>query len=419
MYGYSFACAKVDVWHKTPLGMMLYPGYEVRTPPSVLHYGLRWSVGLNFEFDKHWHYDFDPFLCPPWNLDAVTPNEQGNRAIQGGLFPHPPAPSSFSTTGLELLRDLLAVEPVIILNAALCQRHVAKCSPSDELERQCAKARALEAELDARMAELLPRLPEPCQNMHQKCEQWAMSGECRKNPNYMLQTCVKACGFCLGGSDESNNSDARTVIEADGHAIDREQVAGRGSTSTKVGASGDRQDSVDDPLVHMEAEDDGEDVFEDLDPQDSPSLRLNVDETEVARLLLRCKKNAPTWTASDVKECVELARDGIEFHASTKTSSEASRDAERGDSDTIATITTPPATPTTNKKQAIAEEEPMSLASIISSNLTLKEKLLLGACGSYLTWFVASRRRSRTSARMSRYRKQHREKNDRLPTRGA
>ena len=27
MYGYSFACSKSDVWHHTPQGMMLYPGY--------------------------------------------------------------------------------------------------------------------------------------------------------------------------------------------------------------------------------------------------------------------------------------------------------------------------------------------------------------------------------------------------------
>ena len=68
-------------------------------------------------------------------------------------------------------------------------------------------------------------------------------------------------------------------------------------------------------------------------------------------------------------------------------------------------------------------DEPMSLAAIIASNLTLKEKLLLGACGSYLAWFVAMRRGGGTAARMSRYRKQHKERNleramnDRLPTR--
>lgn len=37
--------------------------------PHVLHYGLLWEVkGTAYTFDKHWHFDFDPFLCPPWNL---------------------------------------------------------------------------------------------------------------------------------------------------------------------------------------------------------------------------------------------------------------------------------------------------------------------------------------------------------------
>lgn len=28
MYGYSYACSKSDVWHTTPTGAMLYPGYD-------------------------------------------------------------------------------------------------------------------------------------------------------------------------------------------------------------------------------------------------------------------------------------------------------------------------------------------------------------------------------------------------------
>jgi hypothetical protein len=69
MYGYSFACATADVWHTCPKGMMLYPGYEVTEEPHVLHYGLLWSVAdSDYQFDKHWHYGFDPLKCPPWNL---------------------------------------------------------------------------------------------------------------------------------------------------------------------------------------------------------------------------------------------------------------------------------------------------------------------------------------------------------------
>jgi hypothetical protein len=40
--------------------------------PNVLHYGLLYSVpgsSPEYQFDKHWHYQFDPFQCPPWKLD--------------------------------------------------------------------------------------------------------------------------------------------------------------------------------------------------------------------------------------------------------------------------------------------------------------------------------------------------------------
>lgn len=56
-------------------------------PPKVLHYGLDWKIGkTNYEFDKHWFYDFDALMCPPWNLSDRS---------KGGLFKHPPHPSLY------------------------------------------------------------------------------------------------------------------------------------------------------------------------------------------------------------------------------------------------------------------------------------------------------------------------------------
>ncbi len=35
----------------------------------MLHYGLLWRVpNTDYSFDKHWHYQFDPLSCPPWNI---------------------------------------------------------------------------------------------------------------------------------------------------------------------------------------------------------------------------------------------------------------------------------------------------------------------------------------------------------------
>ena len=460
MYGYSFACAKADVWHKvrmhpfvvgfstgwgvrapsvaelhgghratlpvrspithsvflssasnaqTPLGMMRYPGYDVQTPPHVLHYGLLWNVGDDYAFDKHWYYNFDPFLCPPWNLDNSKSGDEMQRANKGGLFPHPPSPASFKTDGLALLADLLSVEPVIILNAALCERHLVKCSPSPELERQCARAKSLEAELDERLAALLPGLPDPCENSHPKCEQWALSGECAKNPTYMMNKCVKACGFCFGGADKP------VVLEADAHSVDTEQVAGRGawaSSGTDV-LEDAYEDNTGDQSNGDDADDDGEE-YEDYEGDEGDEgdtggggqgrgVSRDVPDGVLEHLLGRCRQNAAVWRAHEVTECVELAKQGIMYqHLDAGTSS--------------STSTTTPSS-TTQTAAIGAESAPMSLASIIAANLNMKEKLLLGACGSYLAWYVVSRRQGGAASRLSRYRKQLRDRSERLPVR--
>ena len=64
--------------------------------PMALHYGLQINVagGSGYSFDKHWAQDFDPGFCPPWRL---PPSYNASVELAGGLFPHPPPASSFST----------------------------------------------------------------------------------------------------------------------------------------------------------------------------------------------------------------------------------------------------------------------------------------------------------------------------------
>ncbi|KAI7838943.1 hypothetical protein COHA_007303 [Chlorella ohadii] len=161
MYGYSFGCAAADVWHIANGRLMRYPGYAVdretyEDPPSVLHYGILWNVsGTDYAFDKHWHYDFDALACPPWNMSDDP------RLTKRGLFAHPPRPSAFNTTGLELMRDLLAIEVLVTLNEAFCERHRRACPPSDELGRECSKAEAIAQELRDAYASLPPLPPDP------------------------------------------------------------------------------------------------------------------------------------------------------------------------------------------------------------------------------------------------------------------
>lgn len=35
-----------------------------------------------------------------------------------------------------------------------------------------------------------------CSDKHSNCEQWATSGECRTNPDWMLVNCQESCGLC-------------------------------------------------------------------------------------------------------------------------------------------------------------------------------------------------------------------------------
>ena len=115
--------------------VMQYPGYlplGLHEPPKVLHYGIEYRIEEPpFAFDKHWYLTFEPQQCPPW----TSFNEAGRPT--GGLFPNPPHPSQLKTQGLELLRDLLAIQTMATLNEALCLRHMKACPPSQELDSKC------------------------------------------------------------------------------------------------------------------------------------------------------------------------------------------------------------------------------------------------------------------------------------------
>ncbi|EFN52293.1 hypothetical protein CHLNCDRAFT_58899 [Chlorella variabilis] len=138
MYGYSFAAARLGVWHRADQSLMLYPGYYPADPlPRVLHYGLLWNVSAGYEFNKHWHFQFDMLACPPWKLG------------ESGLFKHPAHPRSLRSKGAELLKDLLAMEAIIYLNAAFCERHRARCPHSKALNWECSKAETLLKAYDA------------------------------------------------------------------------------------------------------------------------------------------------------------------------------------------------------------------------------------------------------------------------------
>ena len=60
--------------------------------PRIMHYGRQFEVG-SYKFRKHWFHSFNATVCPPWPHMA-----RQSYPTTGGLFPHPPRPSSIQST---------------------------------------------------------------------------------------------------------------------------------------------------------------------------------------------------------------------------------------------------------------------------------------------------------------------------------
>ncbi|KAG2439207.1 hypothetical protein HXX76_004570 [Chlamydomonas incerta] len=189
MYGYAFGAANHNVWHKWDTFSMIYPGYEPREGiPKLMHYGLLFEIGKNYSFDKHWHYDFDVTVCPPWDLK--DPKRRTH-----GIFPDPPRPSSLKKDDfIGYYKDLLAIETISTLNAAFCDYHISHCPPSEQLVSVCKEVFSLYNEAREFIQEA--EASYDCQDFHPKCAEWKESGECVKNENYMTENCRKTCDKC-------------------------------------------------------------------------------------------------------------------------------------------------------------------------------------------------------------------------------
>merc|ERR1712176_404710 len=48
--------------------------------------------------------------------------------------------------------------------------------------------------------------PSNCRDSTRDCEYWGKSGECDKNPGFMLQACKKACNACPAGCEDDNGN---------------------------------------------------------------------------------------------------------------------------------------------------------------------------------------------------------------------
>lgn len=96
-------------------------------------------------------------------------------------------------------RDLVCIEHVRMLNAAMCEYIRAHCDQPG-WPTECSTMSA--AEHDRAVLEAREAFSRSCVDLHPECRRWATRGECQKNAGYMMSTCAVSCESCTGPPTE-------------------------------------------------------------------------------------------------------------------------------------------------------------------------------------------------------------------------
>lgn len=192
MYGYCFAAAEAGVEFQITLGLMLYPGYTPPAPepwPLVMHYGLTFSVAgttRTWAFEKKWFLHENILTCPP-NVFQRPPT----------MAELPDPPDCLSRRTKEL-----ALHVGWGLHNATRQwgKEACKLSPEDLPDPPRENYECYEQQnprvYKCELAHVSNHEP-LCRDMPSKpCCNWAKTGECASNPNWMLHNCPLSCGRC-------------------------------------------------------------------------------------------------------------------------------------------------------------------------------------------------------------------------------
>ena len=266
------------------------------------------------------------------------------------------------------MRDLLSIEVPITLNAALCQRHRAKCPASKQLETVCTEAEEYEEEFDTLLGDLIDSLPDGCVDFHKKCPQWAKVGECTRNAGYMLTTCRMSCHDCVPHEhqDKETNDALERAFEEDEKEIQKQEEQQKKRTTINL----QLRNGANDPAQQIQRQQEQiqrqqeqiqrqqeqlqqlqeqqkkqrekqqqklqeqqqkqqqqqQDTNNNNNNNNDNKIRVIADESEeeslnmehiletkiIPELKARCTKY-PSWTASQVERCLSFAEDGIEY----------------------------------------------------------------------------------------------------------
>ncbi|GMH38719.1 hypothetical protein BSKO_06603 [Bryopsis sp. KO-2023] len=291
MYGYAFGAATAGLWHKIDDDAMIYPEYVQDAVPKIIHYGLLYKIpGTNFSFDKHWHLEFDPFVCPPWKISG--------KKTEGGLLPHPPHPQELkkNESGWRRYSQLISIETVNTLNEAHCQRHLRNCPMSPQLIEECGKVHDIATELEKEFMILDKAL---CRDEETSadCQKWKESGECQKNVDFMKKSCTKTCGAC-------SHSKPRRIFEM---TVSGDSIKATGNTQEQLRLHGPEVDRG--KKAHSQGKT-RNDVKKDV---------LEARKTEmkaIRELKHKCGDQRKVLTALEMEKCMAAAKAGLQYEKS-------------------------------------------------------------------------------------------------------
>lgn len=187
------------------------PGLPLPTPsaepPHVLHYGLLWRVpGTDYSFDKHWHYQFDPLSCPPWQIGWAPRAGRGTAAEgRGWSCWYSNGWGQADGCGLKLAAD---PKPSCCARQLLCRRLL----PLPAAPTPGSRARAC---LPTRPTHALSRPPAPrcCETSCQS--RWAPGGPRRPTRQGSSRAARVVQALCLVSAPPS----VSTALEIEVHAV--------------------------------------------------------------------------------------------------------------------------------------------------------------------------------------------------------
>eukprot|EP00900_Chrysochromulina_parva_P004123 jgi/Chrpa1/13711/Chrysochromulina_OHIO_Genome00018378-RA len=219
MYGYIFGAARAGVSHVIwdtlvhgtriePRGMRIWMRIWMRTCSSV-YFNKMNQVHLDL-YDIARKNGCEMTLAHTRAVSGTSrPRERlverleravSGFEVEGFFFFGQPPPPRFADGRARTKRDLLCIEHLRVLNDAICEFYKERCGEPSQW--RCTGHHGRDLDLQRALRE--------CHDTHSLCPVYATSGECARNPIWMLSECAASCGLC--DADNQLNPLTRTML---------------------------------------------------------------------------------------------------------------------------------------------------------------------------------------------------------------